>query len=410
MPKSLFILLFPCCFLSCHSQQLDIEKIRKDVSYLAGDDLKGRATGSVEESVAAKYIAAAFRDMGLQPKGKDNTFFYPFIFKKVVNVHDTTQSSIPSSGINVIAYLDNAAPLTVIIGAHYDHLGLGMDENTLDPSEKGKVHNGADDNASGTAGVMALANYFSKNNRREKFNFLFICFSGEELGLIGSKKFCDDPTISLSTVNYMINLDMIGRMDKTSNKLIIYGVGTAKEWVPLIDQLPCDFEIRKDSSGIGPSDQTSFYLKNIPVLHFFTGQHNDYHKISDDFDKLNFEGEKRILQYIVQIVEKTEAFPKLRFLTTKNSLPEIRTFKVTMGVIPDYSFEGRGMRIDGILEGRSALKAGLQKGDVVIGMNEYIINNLNDYMKALYIFQKGQTIQLTIIRDKTELKLPLTFQ
>jgi hypothetical protein len=408
MLRNLFIFLLPLCFLSCQSQQLDLEKIKKDVRYFSGDELRGRATGSKEELDAANYIAVQFRKLGLEPKGKDQRFLYPFTFTKSRNVHDTTQG-VSCSGINVAGYLDNGAATTVIIGGHFDHLGLGEDGNTLDPSESGHIHNGADDNASGTAGVLALADYFTQNGKKEKFNFLFICFSGEELGLIGSKKFCEEPTISLSDVNYMINMDMIGRLDPHSKKLIIYGVGTAKEWVSLLDRVPCDFHIKKDSSGIGPSDQTSFYLKNIPVLNFFTGQHSDYHKISDDVDKINFEGEKKILQFIIQLIESTETLPKFEFLATKNSLPEIRTFKVTMGVIPDYSFEGKGMRIDEVLEGRSASKAGLKRGDVVIGMNEQVINNLNDYMKALYVFEKGQTIRLLIIRDKNELKLTLTF-
>lgn len=408
MLRVIFIFLFPVCFLSCHSQQLDVEKIKKDIHYFSADELKGRTTGSKEESLAADYIAAKFKEIGLQAKGKDLTFYYPFSFTKSANVHDTTHG-IPCSGINVVGYLDNDAVNTVIIGGHYDHLGLGMDENTLDPSEKGQVHNGADDNASGTAGVIALADYFVHNGRKEKFNFLFICFSGEELGLIGSKKFCEAPTIPFSDVNYMINMDMIGRLNPGSKKLTIYGVGTCKEWVPLIEQLPTDLNIKKDSSGIGPSDQTSFYLKNIPVLHFFTGQHSDYHKVSDDVDKINFEGEKQVLKYIIRLIEKTEPLPKFEFLTTRSSLPEVRTFKVTMGVIPDYSFDGKGMRIDEVLDGRSASKAGLKRGDVVIGMNEHIITNLNDYMKALYVFEKGQTIQLIILRDKNELKLTLTF-
>jgi Zn-dependent M28 family amino/carboxypeptidase len=143
--------------------------------------------------------------------------------------------------------------------------------------------------------IIELARYFSQNNRKEKFNFLFICFSGEELGLYGSKKFCEKPTIDFSKVNYMLNMDMIGRLADSTNKLIIYGVGTSPDWVPLLDKTNPGFNLKKDSSGIGPSDQTSFYLKNIPVLHFFTGQHSDYHKPSDDWQKINFKGEKKFL-------------------------------------------------------------------------------------------------------------------
>ncbi len=406
--KTSFTFLFIISFFLCQSQSIDAEKVQQDIRFLSDDKLKGRNTGTQEELIAAKYIANQFEQLGLQPKGKDQTFFYPFTFKKTATIHDTT-NGIPSSGVNVIAYLDNKAKATVVIGAHFDHLGVGEDGHSLAPEAKGQVHNGADDNASGTAGVIALARYFSKNDLKEEFNFLFICFSGEEHGLIGSKKFCEQPTIPFSDMNYMINMDMIGRLNDSTQKLIIYGVGTAKEWVPLLDQMQSDFSIKQDSAGIGPSDQTSFYLKNVPVLHFFTGQHSDYHKPGDDYSKLNFKGEIKILQFIVQLIERTETLPKLTFQTTRNPNSEIRNFKVTMGVMPDYAYDGAGMRIDDVINGRAAFKAGLEKGDIVIKMADRKIGNLNDYMKALYVFEKGQTIQLTIVRNKKELKLNLTF-
>lgn len=406
--KTIFTFLFLASFLYSSSQQFNVEPIKTDIRYLSSDKLKGRATSSRQEVTAATYIIEKFKQCNLQPKGKDNSFLYPFTFTKPTNIHDTTKGE-QRSGMNVAGYLDNQAVNTVIIGAHFDHLGLGEDGNTLDPAAKGEVHNGADDNASGTAGVLALADYFSKNNRKEKFNFLFICFSGEELGLFGSKKFCEQPSIDFSHVNYMINMDMIGRLNDSTKKLIIYGVGTAKEWVTLIDSQSADFSIKKDSSGVGPSDHTSFYLKDIPVLHFFTGQHTDYHKATDDYSKINFEGEKKILQYIAELIGKTEALPKLEFLKTRNLTTEMRNFKVTMGVMPDYAYEGTGMHIDAVLEGRPASKAGVKNGDTVIKMGELTISNLNDYMKALSTFKKGQTIEIMIRRDKNELKLNLTF-
>jgi hypothetical protein len=407
--KTIFLFLGCCFFLYAHPQSISVKELKTDITYLSSDKRKGRATGS---KVVADYICKQFKKIGLLPKGKEGSYLYPFHFRKSKNIHDTTGGE-ERSGINVAGYLDNQASYTVIIGAHFDHLGLGEDGNSLHPDAKGKIHNGADDNASGTAGVLALARYFAQNHLKEKFNFLFICFSGEELGLIGSKKYCEEPTIDFQNVNYMINLDMIGRFNDSTKKLMVYGVGTAKEWVTLInmtDKLNHKFNIKQDSSGIGPSDQTSFYLKNIPVLHFFTGQHSDYHKPSDDVEKINFDGEKSILDHIVFLIELTETYAKkLEFQFTKNTSPEIRTFKVTMGVMPDYAFEGTGMRIDAVTNGRPASKAGLQGGDIVLKMGDLIINNMNDYMKALYIFEKGQTIQITILREKNELKFNVTF-
>lgn len=406
---------------SLYPQAISKERIQKDIAYLASDQLKGRGTSSKEEEIAAEYISRTFEKAKLLPKGNLHeykfgrdvgiAYFYDFFFKKNPDPHDTSTANIKErKGFDVVGFLDNGAPYTIVIGAHYDHLGLGHDHNSLDANPEGKIHNGADDNASGTAGVLELARYFAGNNVKEKYNMLFMCFSGEELGLLGSKKWCDNPTIPLNTINYMINMDMIGRLNDSTKKLIIYGVGTSPTWVPLIDQTNTYFSIKKDSSGIGPSDQTSFYLKDIPVLHFFTGQHSDYHKPTDDAEKINGEGEQKVLQYIVKLVEQTEELPKLTF--TKTAAPASNSnmgFKVTMGVMPDYAFEGRGLRIDGVTDGKPASKAGVKAGDIVIGMGSEAIANIQDYMKALSHYKKGDTTTVKILRGQQEMELPLTF-
>jgi hypothetical protein len=390
------------------AQEISTDRLKKDITYLASDKLKGRGTGSKGEKLAAKYIAAEFKKNGLAPKGTDG-FFYPFSFTHKLNPKDSASKSETRKGKDVVGYLDNGAEYTVIIGAHYDHLGLGHDHNSLDPNPDGKIHNGADDNASGAAGVMELARYFCNNGEKEKFNFLFICFSGEELGLYGSKKFCENPTIDLSKVDYMINMDMIGRLNDSTKTLVIYGVGTAPDWVPMIDQMHTVFHVKKDSAGIGPSDQTSFYLKNIPVLHFFTGQHSDYHKPSDDVEKINFEGEKMVLEYIINVIIQTEKLGKLKFLTTKNADTGTHIYKVTMGVMPDYTFEGTGMRVDGVTDGRPAQKAGILQGDIVLQVGNFPVNSLMDYMKALGNFKKGDTVPVKIKRGDQEMTVTVTF-
>lgn len=390
------------------AQTISEANLKKHIKFLASDKLKGRGTGTQQELTAANYIATDFKKIGLEPKGNLNSYYYSYKFKKPANPHDTVGGE-SISALDVVGYLDNHAPTTVIIGAHFDHLGLGYDHNSLDANPEGKIHNGADDNASGTAGVMELARYFSSNKRSEKVNFLFICFSGEELGLFGSKKFCENPTIDFSTVDYMINMDMIGRLNDSTKKLIIYGVGTAPDWVPMIDRLSSPFSIKKDSSGIGPSDQTSFYLKDIPVLHFFTGQHADYHKPSDDFQKINYPGERMVLEYIIRIVEETEKLPKLVFQKTKASDENTPKFKVTMGVMPDYTFEGKGLRIDGVTDGKPAFKAGIEKGDIVVQLGAIKVDSMNDYMKGLAAVKKGDTVPVTVIRNGKEVKMNVTF-
>ena len=402
-------LLCICIFsFSLKSQINNINSIKNHVSYLASDKLKGRGTSSAEELIAANYLADNFSKIDLT--SFNNSYLKPFLYKKNPNPHDTSITEIKEKkGYNVVGFLNNKAPYTIVIGAHYDHLGLGHDHNSLDANPEGKIHNGADDNASGTAGVLELANYFSKNKIIEPFNFLFICFSGEELGLFGSKKWCENPDINLNNINYMINMDMIGRLNDSTKKLMIYGVGTSPSFVPLLDSLKLSFNIKKDSSGIGPSDQTSFYLKDIPVLHFFTGQHSDYHKPSDDAEKVNYKGEAEVLSYIVNVIEKTFHYPKLIFSKTRNPDMGKSSFKVTMGVMPDYTFDGLGMRIDGVTENKPAFKAGLKTGDIVIKIGEFIIKDLQTYMKALSKYEKGQTTTIEVIRNEELKVFNLTF-
>lgn len=409
--QHLFILGLTLSFLFpgfISAQEISVDRIKKDVTYLASDKLKGRGTSTKGEKKSAKYIANEFKATGLQAKGTDG-YFQSFSFNRQVDPKDSTKGTETRTGKNVIGFLDNGAEYTVVIGAHYDHLGLGHDHNSLDANPQGQIHNGADDNASGTAGVLELARYYSTNNEKEKFNFLFICFSGEELGLMGSKKFCENPTIDLTKVNYMINMDMIGRLNDSTKALIIFGVGTAPDWVPIISSMRSVFRIKQDSAGIGPSDQTSFYLKNIPVLHFFTGQHSDYHKPSDDAEKVNYEGEKMVLEYIINVIVQTEDKGKLKFLQTKNTNAGTHVYKITMGVMPDYAFDGTGMRIDGVTEGKPAAAAGLKQGDIIIGLGDYPVKNTMDYMKALGNFKKGDTTKVKIIRAGTEMLLDVTF-
>jgi Zn-dependent M28 family amino/carboxypeptidase len=403
-------LLYAITFLSFCATAQTIQKtsIKQHISFLASDDLKGRGTSTDDEKKAADYIASEFKKLKLSP-GNASSYFYEFSYKKSNNPHDTGTADAPQKkGINVLGYLNNDAPNTIVIGAHYDHLGLGHDHNSLDANPEGKIHNGADDNASGTAGVIELANYFANNKTKEKYNFLFMCFSGEELGLLGSKKWCEKPTIDLKSINYMINLDMIGRLND-EKKLVVYGVGTSPVWVPLMDSIKSEFSIKKDSSGIGPSDQTSFYLKDIPVLHFFTGQHSDYHKPDDDESKINYEGEVAVLSYITKLVNATLSYPKLTFLKTRNPDSGKISFKVTMGIMPDYTFEGKGLRIDGVTDGKPASKAGLQKGDIITKLGEQEVGNVQDYMKALNQFSKGQTGKVKLLREGKEIVLDVTF-
>lgn len=388
---------------------ISTDNIQKHVHFLASDKLKGRGTGTKEEQKAAKYLAKQFKKAGLQPKGDNGGWYHQFTFKKSSDPHGNVAPDAPRvSSRNVAAYLDNGAPHTIVIGAHYDHLGLGHDRNSLEANSAGKIHNGADDNASGTAGVLELARYFANNGVKEQHNFLFLCFSGEELGLIGSKKYTETPTIDLSKVNFMINMDMIGRLNE-EKRIMVGGVGTAPDFVPLINTLKTGLTVKQDSAGIGPSDHTSFYHKNIPVLFFFTGQHADYHKPSDDVDKVNFAGVKEVLDYAARLIESLDSKPKLAFQQTKSRQEDTPRFKVTLGIMPDYTYEGEGVHVDGVTDGKAAAKAGVQKGDVIIGLGEHPVKDMQGYMKALGAFKKGDNTNVKVKRGAETKELPVTF-
>lgn len=311
------------------------------------------------------------------------------------------------TGHNVNGFINNGAANTIIIGAHYDHLGYGEDHNSLWTGAPA-IHNGADDNASGTAAVIELARML-KNTKLKNNNYLFICFSGEELGLFGSKYFIEHPTIDFSSVNYMINSDMVGRLNDSTHTITVGGYGTSPTWGNILDEKTKAFNIKFDSSGIGPSDHTSFYLKNIPVLFFFTGTHKDYHKPTDDVDKINFAGELDVIKYIYHIIEETNKLGKLAFLKTKEPKMEGKRFTVTLGIMPDYTYSGKGVRADGIIDGKVAQKAGLRQGDVIVKLGENSVSDLNSYMNVLSKYKKGDSTTVTIMRGSDALTFNIIF-
>lgn len=301
------------------------------------------------------------------------------------------------TGSNVVGYLDNGAAHTVVLGAHFDHLGQGEDGNALVRMPGTAVFNGADDNASGTAALIELARLLKAAGLRQH-NYLFIAFSGEELGLFGSKYFVEHPTIDLSKVSYMINMDMIGRLKEKASVVTIGGYGTSPAWAAAFNQSgrnkiytgPITF--RFDSSGTGPSDHTSFYRKNIPVLFYFTGLHEDYHMPTDDADKINYTGGMHIVKHIFSLLQTLERTPqKMAFTPTREAqVTTTASFSVTLGIMPDYTFSGAGVRVDGVSEGRPAQKAGLHEGDVIVQLGNHKVTSIETYMQALSQFKKGE--------------------
>lgn len=414
MKNLLFLLVLIVC-LSCKNEPTVAEnKIKEDVAFLADDKLEGRQTGTQGEVLASEYLVKRFEAIGVLPKGTKG-YLQSFSFKPKTDPHSevefTTNADSTITGYNVIGFIDNKAKTTIVIGAHYDHLGFGG-EGSLHRGEEKAIHNGADDNASGVAVMLNLASRLRIKNEqaeiKDENNYLFMAFSGEEMGLLGSNYFSKNPTIEAESINYMINMDMVGRM-KADSTLAVYGTGTSPMFKQTLKSNNDKFKLVENESGVGPSDHTSFYLIDIPVLHFFTGQHEDYHKPGDDSDKLNYEGMNLISDYIFEIITDLDDNGELAFRKTKNESEETPRFKVGLGVVPDYLYDGKGMRIDGTREDTPAFNAGIQKGDIVLKLGDSTITDMMSYMRALSVFDNGDEADITVKRGEEMIETKVKF-
>ena len=329
--------------------------------------------------------------------------------KEVTLSTDVVRIDVPAH--NVVGVIEGSDPVlkneSIVIGAHYDHLGRGG-EGSLAP-HPGEIHHGADDNASGTAGVLELARFFSAQRSKLKRTLVFIAFSGEEEGLLGSNYYINHPLVPLDKTVAMINMDMIGRMK--DNKLVIGGVGTAKEWRPLLTTPNDGFELSMNDDGYGPSDHSSFYIKQIPVLFFWTGTHTDYHKPSDTFDKINYTDEARILKMVARIVTDIDtADQRLTYTTAKVDPPRGGGFRVYLGTIPNYADSNDGLLIDGVRDDSPAAKAGLKAGDKIVKIANRDVKNVYDYTYALGEMKAGQEYVVEVLRGAERLTLKITPQ
>jgi aminopeptidase YwaD len=342
---------------------------------------------------------------------------------------------------NVVGMIEGSDPVLkneyIIIGAHVDHLGMGG-PGSLAKSSAPAVHHGADDNASGAAGVMELARYFGRQKaenggtfvtkgsngfdvgaalvaafgvKRVKRSVIFMCFSGEELGLLGSDWYSKHPLVPLEKTVAMLNMDMVGRL--RDNKLTVIGSGTAKEWDSLLDNFnkSAGFALAKSESGFGASDQQSFYTKNVPVLFFFTGTHPQYHTPDDTVDLINAEGEAKVLRFVADCarsIADDDARPTFQRIATPDQNAPSRGLRVYFGSVPDYAAMVEGVQLNGVREGSPAEKAGLKAGDIIIKFGDKTIKNVYDYTYALQDYKPGDMAQVIVKRGEQTLKLNVT--
>ncbi len=388
----------------------DSLRIRADIAYLASDRLEGRRAGTPGNDSAAAYIARRYRSLGLASMTPDS-YLQPFVARPAAGAH-TAAEVLPTQ--NVVAMLAGTDPALrgewVVVGAHFDHLGRST-EGALDPEAGTAIRNGADDNASGTAAVMELARIFKAGPTRR--SLMFVNFSAEEEGLLGSQDFVEHAPIALDSIDAMINFDMVGRLK--NGRLIVYGVATAPEFPALLDSANGGrVKIFGQGDGFGPSDQSSFYAKDVPVLHFFTDLHEDYHKATDDIEKINAGGEATVVGIAERVIRDLANRPRRVTFVRVPAKPTMSTptsgsGDVYFGSIPDMAAgDIKGERLTGITPGSPADLGGLKAGDVIVEFAGMPVTDLETYSQALYAHKPGDVVRVVVIRDGQRVTLSVT--
>ncbi len=378
--------------------------IQSDIVYLASDALEGRLTGTPGNDSAAAYIARRYAALRLTSPFPG--YSQPFEALSAEDAH--LGRTAPRHSQNVVAVIPGTdARLRgeyIVIGAHFDHLGRSTDF-ALDPEAKDAIRNGADDNASGTAAVMELARIFKLAPARR--SLMFVNFSGEELGLLGSHWFADHSPVPLDSIALMVNFDMVGRL--RDDKLIVYGRGTARELTAEVDSVNSaipdgHFSISGSDDGFGPSDHSSFYAKDVPVLHFFTDIHDDYHRATDDAEKINAPGEARVVDLaagLVRAVADRDARPTfVKMAPPPKTMTTREGQQVYLGSVPDMAAASvPGLKLTGVRPGSPADAAGLKAGDIVVELGGAVVTDLYSYSAALYAHKPGDKLMIAVMRD-----------
>ena len=395
----------------------DAERIQRDIAYLADDRLEGRGTGTAGNDSAAAWLGRRHESLGLKPMAIDTaragcsvepslascrSFLQRFTARGAELAHAGTPEGVPTQ--NVVAMVPGRDPAlageVVVVGAHFDHLGRSP-ASALDPEAGNAIRNGADDNASGTAAVLELARIFAAQPARR--SILLAHFSGEELGLLGSQWFVEHSPVALDSVVAMVNFDMVGRL--RGERLIVFGVGTATELSALLDSANVAPKLRISAmnDGFGPSDHGSFYAKGIPVLHFFTDLHEDYHRATDDIEKINAAGEARVVgvaeRVIRSIADRPARLTPVRVAAPPTISASRQGSNVYLGTIPDMASSGApGLRLTGVRAGSPADKSGLLAGDVIVLFGGREVKDLYSYSEALYAYKPGDEVEVVYLR------------
>ncbi|MEE8267689.1 MAG: M28 family peptidase [Gemmatimonadales bacterium] len=388
------------------------DQLVEDVRFLADDRLGGRLTGTPGADTAAAYLARRFGQAGLQPSPQG--WLQAFVIHADAPVVQSANLG-GTTGYNVIGVLPGSDPglrnESVIVGAHYDHLGLGG-FSSLDPDSTGLVHNGADDNASGAAALVHIARRLRGNPPAR--TVVFIAFGGEELGLLGSSYYVRNPVYPLSQSFAMVNMDMIGRL--RNNRLIVFGAETATELPALLDSLNwyAAFDLKASGDGYGPSDHASFYTAGLPVVHVFTDLHEDYHRASDDIHKISHDGLLRVADFTATIVEAlANRTADLTFVEAPRPSASVGPsqssgYGAYLGSVPDMTGGTHGVRLTGVRKGSPADQAGIRADDVITRIGRYQVANLQDMSAALKSYKPGDEVDIVVLRGGVEHRTAVT--
>lgn len=381
------------------------------VRYLSDDALEGRGSGTAGERCAGDFIAAEMARLGLRPGGDAGTFFQSVPLASAINPH-----AAGGTGRNVIGILEGSDPSLrneiIVVGAHYDHLGREA-TFSLSPDSVGAIHNGADDNASGVAAMLATAEALTREGRPGR-PVAFVAFTGEELGLLGSGVFARSAIVQGIAIKAMLNMDMVGRL--AAGPLLVYGTGTATEWPELVRAAAAAESIRVStiSDGFGPSDHTSFYARDVPVLHFFTNVHGDYHKPTDDWEKVDYPGLRRVTALVARLTRDAgnsrPALTLLRGAGSAATAPPAQdaASAAYLGTVPDFAPVERGVLLSGATPGSPADRAGIRGGDVLTRIGDHAVANLQDFTNALRAHKPGDRVRISVLRGGQEMTFEAT--
>jgi len=391
-------------------------RITEELSWLADDAREGRGVGTAGLDQAADFIAKAFAEIGLEPGGTDG-YFQPFQLDS--NSPALAHTQLGGSAVkNVVGILRGSGSLAgqvVVLGAHYDHLGYGnrgYETSSRDTAAVKGIQNGADDNASGTVALIETARTLAARTAPDRRTFVFVAFTAEEIGVIGSSYYVEHPALPIDSTGVMLNFDMVGRL--SGDSLTIGGTGSAEELSAVLDRANAKYRLNlgKQADPWGSSDHAVFYAKDIPVLHFYTQLHQDYHTSRDDWDRINMVGIADIVGLAADVAWDLATSPSQpTYLAFERPAPPAGGPRASLGTMPDMVTSGlEGMRVQGVREGTAAAEAGIKAGDIILQIGEVVVKDVYGLQEALTRYKTGETVTIIFLRDGERMETKATLR